>query len=202
MWNLARAIGLLFVLFVCVGCDSVMMQHPIGEVVDDSEGRKLDGVWKTDNGVIHLRFASEGKLVVASLEWDEKQKSFVKKEAGVQLTQLGDDTFFSISGEAPADSESTTESSAKDTSLICNQYEVDYKAGELRIYPASVQQFATAVNDGKLAGTVTKEGRQTRVRITASAEELAKFVQSVGTETLFTQDKKATFAKRLMLPRP
>ena len=50
MWNLARAIGLLFVLFVCVGCDSVMMQHPIGEVVDDSEGRKLDGVWKTDNG--------------------------------------------------------------------------------------------------------------------------------------------------------
>src|SRR5690349_15115409 len=71
MTKLLPQIALLIAFVPFAGCDAVVMENRIGDTIDRGEALRLNGVWMTDQGPIHANYVVDGKLVFASLRWDE-----------------------------------------------------------------------------------------------------------------------------------
>lgn len=190
-----RAISVVAIalpLMALCGCNTVTVEQPFGEPVKAAEGRKLDGMWNADGKLLHMKCPSEGRLILAGLEWDEKTEHFKSEEIPILLRQVGDMNFALIA--PPPDDESK--------SLLFYRYKLANR-NNLTLWRTNVPAFAAAVEKGELPGEVKKSGRSTTVRLTATEEQLIEFFAKEHEPPLFEESNESPGTwTRVNLPGP
>ncbi len=54
------------------GCSSVTMKEPFPESqLTEEEQEQLEGIWRIDDGIVHIAFASNGVPWLAMVEWED-----------------------------------------------------------------------------------------------------------------------------------
>ena len=84
---------LLAALLICLlpGCKSIITEQYIGEPIAAQDAQELQGVWKMEKDVIHVKLIENGMLVAAGVEW--KNDKFEVNEIRLLITEHGDARF-------------------------------------------------------------------------------------------------------------
>jgi len=176
---------------LCLGaCSSVTTTQLLGEPIDDTQARALDGVWKCEDSLFMAHYVGEGSFQIASTRWDEPEKKFKSEESTVILRQIGEVLLMHVAGE-------------EETAAIEPRYAlarlVLAGTGEIILIPADEQKFAQAVKRKELKGNVGGVGGEqaegfaaggaTDVHLTGTREEIAEYLTPERVALLFPVEK-------------
>ncbi len=194
MPRLTMFLGALLTIGSFCGCDHVFLDHPIGSPLRKEEGRKLDGTWyipsakqHATSSTLQLKYVSDGRLVMARLQWNEKQDRFEAIDSTLMLTRLGDHSYCLF--------DKILDEGAQGHWFF--RFHHDARKGELRLWSPSPEAFASVVRSGRLSGTVKQDKRSMTVRITATPAELQEFFSKPEADELFENPQNEVFARRL-----
>ncbi len=169
-------------LLILVGCDSVTIQQPLGEIAPNAS-KALEGTWIGEDGqIIEARVSKLGELFVGGLDWDEAKDQFKAETANVRATQAGKLQFLQIKSDPKSPDERFT----------FGRYEIgDGKA--LKFYSPVVSVFEHAVESGKLKGSIQRRRHETEVRIDEPAKVVLDFIEKSGADKCFEKQPSMTF---------
>ena len=164
------ALGCLFGLFLCTGCDTVTVEHTFGDRVSPGELKKLEAVWvDQENQVVQVR-AVDDKLVLGVLTWNEDTRKFEAETTRLTATAIGDKRFLFM-GE-------TDENDKPTRRLHFARYAVSKDGKTVHVHFANAKAFQREVEAKRLQGDVIKEQRSVTVRLKTTADDLKRFVEA------------------------
>lgn len=177
--------GLLMVLS---GCSSVEMKEPFPvSQLSEKERDQLEGMWKMDDGVFYLAFASNGVAQLAAIDWNKEAEVFELESLPLHFAKRDKTLYvsFRIEDEGECDPESSgyvfMEVKPFDHNLVA--------------WPPNVDCFAQLVEKGTLKGTVKKgQYASTTVELDDPAE---KILELVATNAAAFDYKDPTVFQRL-----
>jgi hypothetical protein len=184
---------MMFAMTVLPACKSVVSDHLIGERLESEQAQAYEGVWRTNNAVVHIKNVGDGELIVAGLEW--KDGAFKLNELRVVVTRHQDANFVQMIADddeegngaddtADADASEDTEpgdepwlvlgllSSPNEDTLVLNSPRFD--------------RFKQAVQADQLEGQIEGDGNTVWIRGDKAA--LDGFVQPDRLHELFQLD--------------
>lgn len=146
------------------GCSEVNTPYPVGSPVPHEEAEALNGTWQTEDGLLHMRHAGGGRIVVATAEWDAEEGRFELVQDTLMLGRIGDVLVLSFpKDDAPGR-----------YNFAAVQPD---EAGHLLGWGPKVRFFADAVREGTLEGTIVAGVPSTEdVRITSGKEAFDAFL--------------------------
>lgn len=183
----AALIGLL--LLALPGCSFVTSSEILGEPTTDKmiTDLALDGAWSIDDGVLFVQRISGHELKVASVDWEEGR--FEMQEATVLFTTDDEVTYVVLLNPDTPE--------GKPEFLFCRVLMATEST--IVIIPANPDTFQKAVEDGALAGNVKREQYSTITQLTATTEDLNRFVDPKKVGEQFDLDLPIVL-KRLTRP--
>jgi len=186
-----RSLACLLIAWACIGlgaCSSVTTTHLLGEPIDDTQARALDGVWKLEDSLFLAHSVGEGRFQIASTKWDESEKKFKTDENTLIIRQIGEVLLVHIEGEQE-------EAAAAEPRYALARIVLP-GTGEIILLPADEQRFAEAVKREDLKGSVGGEqvggfmaGRPTDVHLTGTREEIDAYLTPERVALLFPVEK-------------
>ena len=94
------AIRLTLSALLCLlvsSCASLQSKHYVGEKEKAETGDiSADSVWQMGEGVFHVHVTDEGRLIAASVEWNEKAKRHELRTCEVVISSLDDHRFLNV----------------------------------------------------------------------------------------------------------
>jgi hypothetical protein len=177
--------GLLIVL---AGCSSVEMKEPFPvSQLSEEERDQLEGMWKMDDGVLYVAFASNGVAQLAAIDWNKEAEVFELKTFPLHFAKRDESLYVSFRIED--EGECAPESSG----YIF--MEVKPSDHNLIVWPPNAACFAQLVENGTLKGTVEKgQYASTTVKLDDPA---VKILELVATNPAAFDYKEPTVFQRL-----
>jgi len=168
--KITLAIGLL----ALVGCDRVIIDAPFGEPLDRGQAAQFDGKWGDDEGnVVEFHLTREGKLIAGTIAWDDDAQQFIANNEPVDARTL-DGVIYAFLSEDSVTSFARIE--------VINESEI---VAHLPI----PMKFRSAVESGKLAGTVKIRGEHFTVKLVAGDASTAAFFASKDWRSYYSDEK-------------
>lgn len=176
-------VSLFAALLLGAGCSPVQMAHPFAPNADHPDREKLAGVWQSGDGFLHVSFSTNGTGRLAIPEWrgddfkvDRGEFTIISGEHGSYFS-----AFMPEEKGTAQDGWSLGEYRINDDALI--------------IWWANPAPFAKGVESGALKGTLTTNNGQTRVSLSASPEDVLKFINAQKEPALFDYRSPGVFHK-------
>ncbi|MCH8839648.1 MAG: hypothetical protein IH831_03035 [Planctomycetes bacterium] len=153
-------------LLALTGCGDVTTNELLGTRSNDEPLNSLavDGVWVVRDEPYFLKRVNESELRIAGVEW--KDDHFHLREWTIILTTDQDVPYVNV-----VNPESLQE---KPEYWFLRVLSAD--DSEVVLIPAKTSTFEAAVKEGRIAGTIKKEGHSTTVHLQATKEEQDAFV--------------------------
>jgi hypothetical protein len=182
------------VLFVAAiltsGCSSVTVKQPLGEKLSTAELKELEGAWlHPDGGVMEVHALADGRLAIATAEWDDKEQQFKMETGQFVFTRAGSLTFVAI----PVDA------GDRYTLALCKLEGKDTAS----FYLPAVDVFEKCVAEHALEGNIKQREHDKTVNIDAPPDKVLDFIKRTGVEKCFvdTNEEKLVY-KRVKKPEP
>ncbi len=185
-----RSLACVLIAWACIclgACSSVTTTHLLGEPMDDTQARALDGAWKCEDSLFMAHYVGEGSFQIASTKWDELEKKFKTEESTFILRQVGEVLLLHVVADGKTAAAEPRYSLAR---LVLAG------TGEVIIIPADEQKFAEAVKRKELKGNLGGEqvegfaaGGATDVHLTGTREEIAEYLTPDRVALLFPVEK-------------
>lgn len=180
---------------LCLGaCSSVTTTHLLGEPIDETRARELDGVWKCEDSLFMAHYVGEGKFQIASTKWDDAEKKFKTEENSLIIRQVGEALLLHIGEEQEKDA------AAEPRYMLARIVLPD--TGEILLLPASEDQFANAVKRGDLKGKAGRDqmegfasGGASDVQLTGTREEIEEYLTPEHIALLFPIENCGVFRR-------
>lgn len=135
---------LLLLLLAAAGCNAVSSKAILGAPDDVSDA--LNGTWVHEDEAFTVKHVGGGKLKIAATVWQGEE--FVLSQTEAFATVLNDLQFINLRDERSTDED-------PNYSFYLRQHPDD--ASTIILYPPNATYFKTAVEGGRLAGTVKKQ---------------------------------------------
>ena len=160
--------------FTFTGCDNVSLVEPFGKPVDAGERAKLVGTWQFGEaaGRIEVKQTKQGGLIAGLMQWDVASGRFRADNLELVATQFGDHRFIHLRNMDDPEKQ-------RGWSFARYEHRGEH---ELLLFAPVAKRFQQGVENGQLQGTVTKEKRHVRVKVTAAKADVESFLQA-GTIT-------------------
>lgn len=158
----------LLVLSMFPGCKSVVSDHLIGEPLGAEEAKAYEGVWRINDGVMHIKHVEGGDLIAAGVEW--KDDHFEVNELHTTVTVLGDMRIAQIVSEEEEEGEldlgpaEPGEEAKKQRPWVLVGMVNASGDDSLVIYGPNFDRFEQALRSGELAGEVDEEGNTMHIQ--------------------------------------
>ena len=184
--------GLLTLSFVLqaacsMGTTTQLIGTPKQE--DPEEAAKFyNGQWLFGGRAYDVNYMGDGRLRIAALEWEEDQ--YVLHQMTAVITEYEGVTYAHLLfTDDPAD--------PPVYQFVRLAYGLD-KPGALLLFPAESGAFRKAIENNQLHGQLVSYRHLTTFEIEGSQEELLRFIQERGSDTLF--DLNAAIVVRKITP--
>jgi len=172
-----RPLALLAIVLACAGCSAPSFEHPVTAETGPALDPALVGEWRAeaDDGLVELLIEPEAnagsmRLAISDEAGDRKTKVSYLTLVTARLERL---TYFSVRAHEGADENDLPDG------WFYARYEVP-APDTLVVHLADVDAWQTAVNDGRVAGSTTTAAGDRKLTVTASDDELRKFVLGYG----------------------
>lgn len=181
----ARRIAAALVIVAASGCSVVTIDAPVGEQLTSQEKQAFVGVWRdpdSDSSPGEFRLASDGRIVIGSLKWDEQQQTFQAESTPLELRKLGGQTYL----YSPAGKSNSGQ-------FFFARVELTRDRKKLQIYTPQPEKFRAAVESGALPGRVetseSKDEKKASFAVHLSAEDAAtrEFLASLNWRDYFAE---------------
>ena len=160
-------------LLVFSGCSTVTTTQPLSSDPKPIDKEQFEGVWLSNDQLLHVMFADNGVGKIAGLEWKDDQFNIARGEMIV----------------ADADGKNLLSVRFEEDGKWPDEYFfVEYKfseQGDLILWAPDPEAFKTLVEEKKLKGTVKQDKNSTNVTITNMPEVFLKVVNSQESMKLF-----------------
>lgn len=206
----ALRLCILVALLAITGCDTVLIDSPIGEKLPQSEAAKLMGRWTDDDeNLIELQLSKKGDVVLGALSWNDEKQQFdatskvldvrtVDNAIYVFATQEKESSDANVdldNFESNTTAEKDNESKEDKPQFIFFRVSV-ISESEIHLFLPDLKAVRKAIEAGKLEGIAKKRSRTTDVFIKASEEKSKAFIASKQWATLFQNEP--TFKLKLI----
>jgi hypothetical protein len=179
MRSALAAVGV--VVCLAAGCSTVKMEKPLPHESVPVDKELFEGTWQIDESALVAHFADDGTLHVAGINWKDGQ--FVLNQMRCYVTVVADQKYLSLGYKDDGEE--------KESFQFC-RYRFSPE-GHLILQLPDVDAVASAVEAGKLEGTVKKEQHSTTVSLTSPPEAVLQYVKE--TPDVFVKDEKLTLKK-------
>ena len=154
---------LLFVLIGLPGCKSVVSDHLIGVPLEAEQAQAYEGVWRLDDGVLHIKHLDGADLLVAGLEWDEDH--FKINKYRVVVTGHQDARFVQMVAEEEGDDDNAGDAGEKEdkTWLLVGMLSASGD-NALVLYGPDFGRFKLALDEGKIQGELSEDGNTLHIK--------------------------------------
>lgn len=198
----ALRLCILVALLAMTGCDTVLIDSPIGEKVPRADIEKLMGRWTNNSqNIIELQLSKKGDVVLGALLWNDDKQQFDATSKVLDVRTVDDAiyvfaTLDKKSSDANADlddfesdttAEKENESKDDESQFIFFRVSI-ISEKEIQIFLADLKAVRKAIEAGKLDGIAKKRSRTTDVFIKASEEKSKAFIASKQWATLFQKE--------------
>jgi hypothetical protein len=200
----------MFALRLCIvaallavsGCDTVLIDSPIGEKLPRADTAKLMGRWTDDDqNIVELHLSKQGEVIFGVLSWDDQNQRFEAISKVLDVRTVDDSIYvFATEEEDASDGNAELEELESDNAnqpaeknsepdedkpqFIFFQVRV-ISDSEIHLFLPDPKAVRKAVGAGKLDGIVKERSRTTDVFIKASEEKSKAFIASKQWATLF-----------------
>ncbi len=145
-------------------CSSVLIPEPLVSTTEPELREELEGVWLVEEGAIHVAFTEKGQGEIAFIEREEEK--FKLERGELAAVEFDDRTYLSVRFE-------------EDGEMMEKYYLAEFKtddSGNLIAWPADVDRFGKAVNDGELEGVIEKSKYSTVIELKSDNAALLRFL--------------------------
>lgn len=174
---------LVFTLLGTAGCSSVSSIQPIGEPVKDNLAEYFNGVWASDDGVVHCRAVGEGRLRIASVEW--KDGDFRLNHMDILITEHNGARFMHLVQKTKSDAP---------VRYFFSRINASGKRHLVSFGP-DIPAFAQAIEQNQLSGTVERKNKIITAKIDGPKKELEAFLTKERIGTLFIAGKPGVLSR-------
>jgi hypothetical protein len=152
-------------LVALTGCDAVTLNAPIGEPLSKSEKAEFVGRWiDGESEVCDIQLTKDEFIVFGWMAWDEDEDRHIAKDQRVHCRQVGNAIYFLILDD-PIDVKFARIERASEA--------------EFSVHLPDAAKFRTAIEQGKLKGTIVSENDNFTAKIDVS---------SSSTDTVFSSE--------------
>lgn len=153
----------LCVLFMA-GCSSVTMKEPFAETkLTEEEQGQLEGMWRLDEQVVQVAFASNGVPWLASVEW--KDEDFVLNKSRLYFAERNGALYVCMPPEP-----------GKTNEFFFAEIKPD--GNKALVWIPDVDFFAERVDSGVLKGTVEVDKHSKSISLENSSLEILELVST------------------------
>jgi len=171
--NMLR-ITLTMGLLAFVGCNRVIIDAPFGEPLNPKQAAQFDGKWSDGEGnVVEFHLTKEGKLIAGTISWDDDAQQFIANNETIDTRTVGGVLYAFLTEDAV-------------TSFA--RIEMIDEAQIVAHLPMP-PKFRSAVESGKLAGTVKVRGEHFTVKLVADDPSTTAFLASEDWRSYYSDEK-------------
>jgi hypothetical protein len=181
--------------FLCPGCED--SKNPLSDPQTSKADGRLAGVWRTRNeggdvSYYHIGFLGDnipvGVMRVVTATHSPDGKLNPPGEFLLFRTTLGQADYLNLTA-AKEEQVKRIQASGWDPAIVGDYLLFKYRVegDKLLVWPVDGDAKRRAIESGKLKGTIEQRGDDTKVRLTDTTENLARYVASAG-DSLFSQD--------------
>jgi len=207
---IAMRLCIVVALLAMTGCDTVLIDSPIGEKLPRAEAAKLMGRWTDDDqNLIELQLSNEGEVVFGALSWNDRTQRFDAASKVLDLRKIDDAIYvFATEDKEPDEGDAKRDGFESDASANHDSQSrgeksqfIFFRVGiinesQIHLYLADAKAVREAVQAGKIDGIAKKRSKSTDVFIKASEQNSKAFVASKQWGTLFQSEP--TFKLKLI----
>ena len=181
-----KAVFAILCATLLAGCSNVEMKEPFPvSPLSEDERAQLEGLWREDDDVVQVAFASNGIAYLANVEWNKEDEEFRLETIPLHFAKREKKLYVSFRTED------------KDGGSEPSGYvflEVKPSNRNAILWPANAEFFEGLVRSGKLKGSIEEGKHATTVRLDTPAADILGLV---ATNAAAFNYKEPTVLQRL-----
>lgn len=170
------------VLLALASCTSVQLTEPLPFNTSSETRASLEGVWKSEDGVITVKFDAKGVGHAASIQWSDEKQKFEIEDQQFSLTSISGGLY--LCGHYSDDEEKAY--------LLAKCARVE---GNFIIWGANTSAFKELIAAKKLKGSVGTNKHSTTVALSSSTKDIMNLLEKSKRKDLFNFEEPMILTK-------